>query len=85
MIKVKDKKGQTAYVSHVHDCEDNPDGLYCETYSDDDCGHKIDDFVIRPENIPGFYEMSREERQEAINRYIANYYKDTVLDLNYNF
>ena len=82
---VVDKAGNIVYVTTTPDCEDNPDGYYCETYSDEECDHKIDDFVIRPEDIPGYLEMTEEARQEAIDRYIDGYYKDTVLDLDYDF
>lgn len=82
---VRDKAGHIVYVTTTPDCEDNPDGFYCETYSDEECDHKIDDFVIRPEDIPGFYQMTQEERSKAIDDYIASYYLDEVLDLDFDF
>jgi hypothetical protein len=83
--KVVDMLQQVVYVTRTPDCEDNPDGYYCEVYSDEDCDHKIDDFVIRPEDIPGYLEMPWQEREKAIDLYIDGYYKGTVLNLAYNF
>lgn len=74
---VKDKKGQEVYVTFVPDVEPNEGGLYCETYTDDRCDNKIDDFCIHK----GDCEMT----QAGIENYIRNYYKDEVLDLDYTF
>lgn len=74
---VKDKIGQRVYVTFTPDVEPNKGGLYCETFTDDRMEEKIDDFCIHS----GDCEMTR----EGIEGYIADYYKDTELDLNYNF
>jgi hypothetical protein len=73
----KDKKGQRVYVTYIEDCEPNKGGYYCETYTDDFCGHKIDDFCIHV----GDCELT----EKGIKEYIKNYYKNEVLDLNYEF
>lgn len=85
MITTKDKSGQTVYITYINDCGDNAGGFYCETYSDEDCGHKIDDFCIHPEDIPGLENMGWREQEAAIEGYIRNFYRDEVLDLDYNF
>jgi hypothetical protein len=74
---IKDKAGQMAYVTYVPDCGPNEGGLYCETYTDDRCEKKIDDFCIHK----GDCHFSQAEIEE----YIKNYYKDIILDLSYNF
>lgn len=74
---VKDKEGKMVYVTFVPDVEPNEGGLYCETYTDEYCGHKIDDFCIHK----GDCEMTK----DGIESYIKNYYKDEVLDLDFIF
>ena len=74
---VKDKKGQRVYVTYIDDCGDNVGGQYCETYTDDYCGKKIDDFCIHI----GDCEMT----EEGIKAYIRDYYKDMELDLGFSF
>lgn len=74
---VKDKAGHRVYVTYIEDCEPNKGGYYCETYTDDFCGRKIDDFCI--------HEGDCELTEKGIREYIKNYYKDEVLDLNYTF
>lgn len=74
---VTDKKGQKVYVTSTPDCGENEGGLYCETYTDDRCDRKIDDFCIHK----GDCELT----QEGIKEYIKDHYKDEVLDLSFNF
>lgn len=85
MIQVKDKKGQTVYVSYVQDCGDNPDGFYCETYSDRNGNHKIDDFVVRPTDIYDFTGMSYPRVIQELEKIIRHKYDDIVLDLTFDF
>jgi hypothetical protein len=85
MITTKDKAGQTVYITYTNDCGENEGGFYCETYSDENCDHKIDDFCIYPEDIPGVDQMSYDERCNAIDDYCRHYYDDEVLDLNWEF
>ena len=73
------------YISYVHDCGDNPDGFYCETYSDPNGDHKIDDFVIRPTDIYDFGELSYPRIIKELTRIIQHYYDDVVLNLDYDF
>jgi len=83
---VKDKKGQRVYVTHIDDVEPNKGGYYCETYTNDDCGHKIDDFCIHIEDLPkGFEQMDYNGKERAVKHYIKKYYKDTELNLKYRF
>ena len=74
---VKDKKGQMAYVTFIPDCGENEGGLYCETWTDDRCDRKIDDFCI--------HDGDCDFTKSGIENYIKNYYKDMVLDLSFNF
>ena len=85
MIEIKDKKGQTAYVSYVHDCGDNPDGFYCEVYSEKTLGNKIDDLVVRPEDIYDWYQKDYPAQIRALEQYIQEYYANEELDLSYRF
>lgn len=85
MVTTKDKAGQTVYITSTPDCEYNKDGYYCEAYSDRNCDHKIDDFCIHPDDIPGYKNMPWQEQEKAIEKYMAHYYDDKVLDINYNF
>ena len=72
-----DKLGQKVYVTYIPDCGDNEGGFYCETYSDRNFDHKIDDFCI--------HEGDCELTEEGIKEYIKNYYKEEELDLDYDF
>lgn len=74
---VTDKKGQKVYVTFIPDCGENEGGLYCETYTDDRCDKKIDDFCIHKGDC--------DFTKEGIEGYIGNYYKEEVLDLDYDF
>ena len=85
MIQVKDKKGQTVYVSYKHDCGDNPDGFYCEVYSNPTLDNKIDDLVVRPTDIYYFYEVSYPRQIQALEAYIREYYANIELDLSFKF
>ena len=85
MIQVKDKAGQTVYVSYVHDCGDNPDGFYCETYSDENGDHKIDDFVVRPTDIYDFADLTYPRIIKELEEIIRHYYDEEILDLTYDF
>lgn len=85
MIQVKDKKGQTVYVSYHHDCGDNPDGFYCEVYSNPTLDNKIDDLVVRPTDIYDFYEVSYPRQIQALEAYIREYYANIELDLSFKF
>lgn len=85
MIEIKDKKGQTAYVSYDHDGKDNPDGFYCEVYSEETLDNKIDDLVVRPEDIYDWYQMDYPGQIRALERYIQEYYVNEELDLSYRF
>ena len=85
MIQVKDKKGQTAYVSYIHDCGDNPDGFYCETYSDENGDHKVDDFVVRPTDIYDFGSLEYPRIIKELEEIIRHHYDEEVLDLSYDF
>lgn len=78
MVEAKDKAGQIVYVSYIPDCEPNDGGLYCETYSDQWCDNKIDDFCIHPEDCNCGSTLE-------VKKYIQDYYRDEVLDLNYDF
>lgn len=82
MITAKDKAGQTVYITYVNDCGDNAGGFYCETYSDENRDHKIDDFCVHPGDFQPYFGSDFYDRLEE---YIRDHYKDTVLDLNYNF
>lgn len=83
---VRDKKGQRVYVTYISDVEPNKGGYYCETYTNDDFGQKIDDFCIHLDDLPsGFEQMHYNEQEKAIKNYIKDYYKDTELNLNYRF
>lgn len=77
---ITDKKGQKAYVTYIPDCGENEGGLYCETWTDDRCDRKIDDFCIHKEECDLFFLT-----KDGIEDYIKNYYKDEVLDLSFNF
>ena len=85
MIQVKDKKGQDVYVTYILDCEDNPDGFYCEVYSDEGLINKIDDLVVRPTDIYDFYQMDYPRQIQALEQYIKEYYADVDLDLTFKF
>ena len=85
MIQVKDKAGQTVYVSYVQDCEDNQDGFYCETYSDPNGDNKIDDFVVRSTDIYDYAGMEYPKIIEELEKVIKQKYQDVVLDLDYKF
>ncbi len=85
MIQVTDKKGQTVYVSYTHDCGDNPDGYYCEVYSDRSMGNKIDDLVVHPTDIYDFYQLEYPRQIQALEKYIREYYADVALDLSFRF
>ena len=85
MIQIKDKKGQTAYVSYVQDCGDNRDGFYCETYSDENGDNKIDDFVVRPTDIYDFTGLSYPRVIQELEKIIVHHYDDEVLDLTRDF
>ena len=74
---VTDKGGQKVYVTFVPDYEPNEGGLYCETYTDDRCDKKIDDFCIHKGDC--------DFTQAGIESFIKDHYKDEVLDLNYDF
>ena len=78
MVEAKDKAGQTIYINHTPDCEYNEGGYYCETYSDEDCDHKIDDFCIHTDDCDC-------EDEGAVLEYMSHYYDDEVLDLNFDF
>ena len=79
MIEVKDKAGQTVYVSYIPDVDPNEGGYYCETFRDEDEDEKIDDFVIHPEDLQ---DITNEDEVEG---YIKNYYLDEILDLDFDF
>ena len=85
MIQAKDKKGQTIYVSYVHDCGSNPDGFYCEVYSDESMDNKVDDLVVRPTDIYDFYEMDYPRQIQALEKYIREYYSGIELDFSFKF
>ena len=85
MVETQDKAGQTIYITYIPDCEYNEGGYYCETYSDENFDNKIDDFCIHPDDIPGLENMTWQEEEKAIEEYIAHYYDDEVLDLNWDF
>ena len=85
MVTTKDKAGQTVYITSTPDCEDNKDGFYCETYSDEECDHKIDDFCVHPEDIPRYKEMSLQEQEIAADEFMAHYYDNMILDLTSSF
>ena len=74
---VTDKQGQRVYVTFIPDVEPNKGGFYCETYTDDRCDRKIDDFCI--------HEGDCELTDKGIREYITNYYKDEVLNLEWDF
>lgn len=78
MVEAKDKAGQIVYVSYIPDCEPNDGGLYCETYSDQWCDNKIDDFCIHPEDCNC-------ESVEEVEKYIQDYYRNETLDFGTRF
>ena len=86
MIETTDKAGQKVYVTYVNDCEDNAGGFYCETYSDENCDHKIDDFCVHLESLWNYSEPYSERAiLDRLKEYIRDYYKDEVLNLEFNF
>lgn len=85
MITTKDKAGQTVYITYINDCGENGFGFYCETYSDEDCEHKIDDFCIHPEDIGDNEDMSYRDRMAAVEYLCCHYYDNEVLDLDWEF
>ena len=85
MITTKDKAGQTVYITYIEDCGENEGGFYCETYSDEDCDCKIDDFCIYPEDIDDNEDMSYRDRINAVEYLCRHYYDDEVLDLTWDF
>lgn len=82
MITTKDKAGQTVYITYINDCGENGFGFYCETYSDEDCEHKIDDFCVHPGDFQPYFGSDFYDRLED---YIAHYYDNEVLDLTWDF
>lgn len=82
MIVTTDKAGQTVFITCVHDCDENAGGFYCETYSDENCEHKIDDFCVHPGDFKPYFGSDFYDRLED---YIFHYYDNEVLDLDYDF
>lgn len=82
MITTKDKLGQTIYITYIDDCGDNECGYYCETYSDEECEHKIDDFCVHAGEFQPYFGSDFYDRLEE---YISHYYDDIELDLDYDF
>ena len=78
MIETKDKAGQTIYITYINDCAENEGGFYCETYSDDNCDNKIDDFCVHPDDCDC-------RNYDEVEDYIRHYYDNEVLDLNWIF
>ena len=74
---VTDKKGQKVYVTYIPDCDENEGGFYCETYTDDNCDNKIDDFCIHKGDC--------DFTEKGIETYIKNYYLDEILDMDFVF
>ena len=85
MLEVFDKIGQKVYVSYVPDCGYNVGGLYCEVYFDKNGDHKIDDFCVHPDDIPHYDNYNYDEKEMLMTEYILDYYKNEILDLNFNF
>lgn len=85
MIEIKNKKGQTAYVSYALDSGENPDGFRCEVYSDATKGNKVDEMIVKPTDIYDFYQMDYPEQIRALEQYIREYYANEELDLSYRF
>ena len=78
MVEATDKAGQKVYITYVSDCEYNAGGFYCETYSDPDYDHKIDDFCVHADDCDC-------NNLSAVEEYIRHYYDNEELDLNFNF
>ena len=82
MITTKDKAGQTIYITYINHFGENEVGYYCETYSDENCDNKIDDFCVHPGD---FQPWSGSDFYDRLEDYIAHHYDDETLDLNWKF
>ena len=78
MIETRDKAGHRIYISYTEDCEYNEGGFYCEVYADEDGDNKIDDFCVHTDDCNC-------EDYDAVEEYIAHYYDDEVLDMDFDF
>lgn len=82
MIEVKDRSGQRAWVSYIHDCGENAGGFYCETYADPDGNRKVDDFCIHPGD---FQPYGGKDFYDRLEEHIRHVYDNETLNLNYCF
>ena len=67
---VTDKEGKNKYyITWVNDTGyDGTPCFYCETYTDASCSRKVDDFVVRVEDVEDI------NNEEEVRKYIATYY-----------
>ena len=78
MIKTHDKTGLVLYITWIPDCGENKGGLYCETYLDECCDQKIDDFCIHPEDCDC-------NDDQAVENYVRHFYDDETFNLTQDF
>lgn len=85
MVETTDKLGQTVYITMTDDPEG---GYYCETYADENCDRKIDDFYV-PASICSqrtpWMHVRYDNVEEIVENYCRHHYDDEVLDLNWKF
>ena len=84
-FKIADKTGAEFWVCAVPDVDPNPNGWYCEIYADEDRAQKIDDFVVHPGDIYGYYQLSEDEEVEAVRDFVQATYAQIALDKDFIF
>ena len=72
-MKVFDSVGHEFYVSWINDNDGVEDCYYCEVFADEGEEWKVDDFVVRADDIGGNLADTT-----ALEKYIAYYYLDMV-------